>query len=125
MNVLLQSYISRLALTGLAFAETGVVNDVKDDENNNTVPTDFSLSQNYPNPFNPITMINYQLPVTSDVNLRIYNQLGQKVATLVKKRQGAGNYQVAWDSSRFSSGIYYYRIEAGEFQDVKKMILLR
>jgi len=89
------------------------------------LPTNYKLFSNYPNPFNPITMINYQLPVTSDVDLRIYNQLGQKVAVLVKKRQGAGNYQVAWDSSRFSSGIYYYRIDAGEFQDVKKMMLLK
>jgi len=99
--------------------------DVSDEFVSMPIPLEYQLGQNFPNPFNPITMINYQLPVTSDVNLSIYNQLGQKVATLVNKRQGAGNYQVAWDSSRFSSGIYYYRIEAGEFQDVKKMILLR
>jgi len=89
------------------------------------LPIRYKLDQNYPNPFNPITMINYQLPKTSDVELSIYNLLGQKVATLVNERQRTGYHQVEWDASRFSSGIYYYRIETGEFQDVKKMILLR
>jgi hypothetical protein len=91
----------------------------------NSIPLSFSLSQNHPNPFNPVTMINYQLPMTSDVNLSIYNLLGQKVTTLVSKRQQAGYHQVKWDASGFTSGIYYYRIETGEFQDVSKMILLR
>jgi flagellar hook assembly protein FlgD len=59
------------------------------------------------------------------VNLSIYNTLGQKVATLVDERQQAGNHQVEWDASGFSSGVYYYRIEAGEFVDIKKMVLLR
>ncbi len=85
----------------------------------------FYLQQNYPNPFNPRTVISYQLPVISNVEMSIYNLLGQKVATLVNERQQAGSYQVEWDASRFSSGIYYYRIKVGEYQDVKKMILLR
>jgi hypothetical protein len=85
----------------------------------------FNLYQNYPNPFNPSTMISYQLPMTSEVELSIYNILGQKVQTLVLEKQNAGNLQVEWDASGFSSGIYYYKIEAGEFQDVKKMVLLR
>jgi flagellar hook assembly protein FlgD len=61
----------------------------------------------------------------SDVELSIYNLLGQKIATLVNERRQAGDHQVEWDASGFASGVYYYRIEAGEFQDVKKMILLR
>jgi len=85
----------------------------------------FELAKNYPNPFNPSTMISYQLPKTSNVELFVYNLLGQKVATLVSKKQQAGRYNVQWDASRFASGVYYYRIEAGKFQDVKKMILLR
>jgi CubicO group peptidase (beta-lactamase class C family) len=89
------------------------------------IPNVFNLEQNYPNPFNPVTMINYQLPMTSDLELGIYNVLGQKVATLVNERQKAGYHQIEWDASGFASGIYYYRIEAGEFVDVKKMILLR
>jgi flagellar hook assembly protein FlgD len=63
--------------------------------------------------------------MTSDVTITVYNLLGQKVATLVSDRQIVGYNQVEWDASGFASGIYYYRIEAGEFQDVKKMILLR
>ena len=94
-------------------------------ENEKMLPTTFALEQNYPNPFNPTTIINYELPITNDVDLSLYNLLGQKVVTLVNKRQNAGTYQVEWDAREFASGIYYYRIEAGEFQDVKKMILLR
>jgi len=89
------------------------------------IPDKYILRQNYPNPFNPRTIINYELPMMNDVEINIYNLLGQKVATLVSEQQRAGNHQVEWDASHFSSGIYYYRIEAGEFQDVKKMILLR
>jgi flagellar hook assembly protein FlgD len=89
------------------------------------IPTTYALKQNYPNPFNPNTIINYQLPMTNDVELSIYNLLGQKVSTLVHERQQVGYHQVEWDASRFSSGIYYYKIEAGNFQDVKKMILIK
>ena len=94
-------------------------------EFSNVRPAVFKLNQNYPNPFNPVTMINYQLPMTSDVELSVYNLLGQKVATLVNVRQRAGYHQIEWGAGGFSSGIYYYRIEAGDFQDVKKMVLLR
>ena len=101
-------------------------------DDNNYMPEEFNLSQNYPNPFNPITLIKYQLPMNSDVEISIYNLLGQNVTTLVNERQNAGTYQVTWDASAFASGIYFYRIEVGdplgrtgEFQDVKKMILIR
>jgi flagellar hook assembly protein FlgD len=70
-------------------------------------------------------MINYQLPLISDVELSVYNLLGQKVVTLVSRRQEAGYHQVEWDASQYSSGIYYYRFTAGKFQDVKKMILVK
>jgi len=89
------------------------------------VPETYQLHQNYPNPFNPTTMINYQLPMTDYIELSIYNVLGQKVATLVSERQAAGAYQVEWDASGYSSGVYYYSLKAGEFYNVKKMILIR
>jgi hypothetical protein len=92
---------------------------------NINLPHTYSLKQNYPNPFNPVTMITYQLPMINDVDLSIYNILGQKVATLVNERQQAGRYRVEWDASGFASGVYYYRLEAGEFVDIRKMILLR
>jgi hypothetical protein len=95
------------------------------DEVDDIKPTAFKLEQNYPNPFNPITKITYQLPMTNDVDLSIYNLLGQKVATLVSEKQQAGFYKVEWDASRFASGVYYYKITAGNFVDVKKMILIR
>ena len=94
-------------------------------EFSNVRPGIFRLNQNYPNPFNPRTIINYELPITNYVDLSIYNLLGQKVATLVSEKQNAGFHEVDWDASGFASGVYYYRIEAGEFQDVKKMIVLR
>jgi len=90
-----------------------------------TLPKRYALNQNYPNPFNPVTKINYQLPITNYVELSIYNLLGQKVATLVSEKQKTGYHHVEWDASNHASGVYYYQIKAGEFQDVKKMILLR
>ena len=89
------------------------------------IPRQFSIRQNYPNPFNPTTKINYEIPITSYVNLSVYNLVGQKVATLVDERQQAGYHQVEWYASGFASGVYYYKIEAGEFQDIKKMILIK
>jgi len=85
----------------------------------------FVLYQNYPNPFNPTTAIGYQLSAVINVELSVYNMLGQKVAVLVSEKQNAGSYQVEWDASGMASGFYYYVINAGEFRDVKKMILIR
>jgi flagellar hook assembly protein FlgD len=70
-------------------------------------------------------MINYQLPMINDVELSIYNLLGQKVATLVNERQNAGYYQVEWNASSFASGVYYYRIKAGNFLQTHKMVYLK
>jgi len=89
------------------------------------IPKTFALRQNYPNPFNPKTIINYELPITNDVELGIYNLLGQKVATLVNERQNAGYHQVEWNASGFSTGIYYYMINSGDFLEIRKMVLLR
>jgi hypothetical protein len=96
------------------------------DEYNDQVYTNqYKLLQNYPNPFNPTTIINYELEIVNHVDLSIYNLLGQKVASLVNNKQSAGNYQVEWDASGFASGVYYYRLEVGEFWEVRKMVLLR
>jgi hypothetical protein len=89
------------------------------------IPGQFNLSQNYPNPFNPVTIINYQLPITNYVELSVYNLLGKKVATLVNERQQAGHHQVEFNAHNFASGTYFYKIETGEFHDVKKMVLLK
>ena len=102
-----------------------VVTDVNDKKIEQQKPNSFQLLQNYPNPFNPTTNISYHLLRTSEVELSIFNLLGQKVATLISERQNAGSYQVEWNATRFASGIYFYRIKADDFIDTKKMILLK
>jgi polyhydroxybutyrate depolymerase len=93
--------------------------------NDQPFPKTYALDQNYPNPFNPTTIINYELPTTIFIDLSIYNLLGEKITTLVSEKQNAGYHQVEWDAGHLSSGVYYYILRAGDFQDVKKMILLR
>lgn len=85
----------------------------------------FQLKQNYPNPFNPTTAISYQLSAISDVELSIYNIIGQKVATLVSEKQPAGCYEYEWDASGFASGLYFYRISTPKFTKTMKMILMK
>ena len=89
-----------------------------------SVPKVFALEQNFPNPFNPSTTILYDLPKSTRVSLNIYSTLGQLVATLVDERKEAGCYQATWNAN-VPSGIYFYRLQAGEFGETKKMILLR
>jgi hypothetical protein len=87
---------------------------------------EFSVSQNYPNPFNPLTVIEYQLPVDSKVTIRIYNMLGEEVRSLVEDEfQEAGIRSIAFNASALSSGLYFYKIQAGQFVKVKKMLLIR
>lgn len=103
----------------LQAAATGVQND------NSTLPSNYNLNQNYPNPFNPSTVISYSIPKESNVTLKIYNSLGQLVSTIVNKMQAAGNYQATFNADDLSSGIYFYSLSAGDFMQVKKMILLK
>jgi hypothetical protein len=88
-------------------------------------PAEFSLSHPYPNPFNPSTTIDYALPSTSHVRMTVYNAMGQEVAELVDDRQAAGRYTVQWNAAGLSSGVYFYRIEAGEFMETGKMLLMK
>jgi len=94
-------------------------------EEENLIPTKYALKQNYPNPFNPSTTIEFSIPKTGFVTLKIYNLLGQDVATLVSDKLAPDNYKYNWDASNFSSGVYFFKINAGKFQKVQKMILLR
>ena len=104
---------------GLILGTTGV-----GDNTSGEVPGRFALDQNYPNPFNPATVIGYTLPADSRVSLAVYNVLGQKVATLVNGPVAAGTHQVEW-RAQVSSGIYFYRLVAGNFTATKKMVLLK
>jgi hypothetical protein len=85
----------------------------------------FHLSQNYPNPFNPSTTIEIDLPKTSRVSLKVFNILGEEVATLVSDRLSAGSYSYDWDASNLASGVYLYRLQAGEYIETRKMVLMR
>jgi hypothetical protein len=89
------------------------------------VPSSFALSQNYPNPFNPATTIRYELPERAYVTLKVFNPVGEEIATLVDGNQDAGYSSVVFDGSRYASGVYYCRLTAGEFVETKKMILVK
>lgn len=94
-------------------------------QKNNQIPTNFSLSQNYPNPFNPSTEIEYSIHNKGLVTLKVYNMLGQEIATLVNQEQNSGVYTVNFDASKLASGVYFYRIQSGEFVLTKKMMFLK
>jgi hypothetical protein len=89
------------------------------------LPTTFSLSQNYPNPFNPETTIQFALPEASQVKISVYNVMGQEVAQLLERYIDAGYHSVGWNATDIPSGIYFYKINAGNFTDVKKCVLIK
>ena len=89
------------------------------------IPHEFVLDQNFPNPFNPLTVIHYQLPVQSHVTLSIFNMLGQEVTKLVDADQEAGYESVQWDAGGMSSGVYFYKLQAGAYEETKQLLLLR
>jgi hypothetical protein len=96
------------------------------------LPREFLLGQNYPNPFNPTTTLQYSLPIECRVNIKIFNLLGQTVATLTDETEAAGNKSIQWNASGFASGVYFYRLNAVSISDpsksfiqVKKMLLMK
>jgi len=112
----------------LVLADTALFIGIAEAEDN--TPRVFAIYQNYPNPFNLMTLIKYQLPTESKLSLKVYNVAGQKVCTLVDERQKPGYYTIQWNgrdnnNRTVASGIYFYRLEAGNFNDTKKLILLR
>jgi hypothetical protein len=104
--------------------------DVEEDVAEEELPAQFSLSDNYPNPFNPKTKIGYFIPKASQVKLEVFNILGQRVRTLVDEVQTAGKKEVTWDgkdesANEVASGVYFYKLQAGDFTQTKKMVLIR
>ncbi|HID38161.1 MAG TPA: T9SS type A sorting domain-containing protein, partial [Calditrichaeota bacterium] len=89
------------------------------------IPDEFALLQNFPNPFNPRTTIVFGLPKASSVKIEVFNIVGQKIATLVDGFISAGYHNVQFDASVYASGIYLYRIQAGKFQQIKRMLLMK
>ncbi len=128
----LNSIICTDSLTGIAAGFDGVI--VKTDNggtftavnnNGNEVPGSFSLNQNYPNPFNPATNISFGLPEGTNVKLAVYNTLGAEVKILANEYLNPGSYEIKFDASNLPSGIYYYKLTAGDFTQTKKMILIK
>jgi hypothetical protein len=89
------------------------------------IPSSYSLSQNYPNPFNPVTNIHYEIPKNGFVKLVVFDILGREIQTLVNEKQNAGTYEVTFDGSNLSSGIYFYTLSVGDFKETKKFVLLK
>jgi hypothetical protein len=118
LKIIVTSYDKKSALT--SYTEKDILFNYRP-----IVPEYFSLSQNYPNPFNPSTTIEYQLPKDTRVSLKVYNVLGQEVATLASGDQKAGYYSVRWNAGGFASGVYFCRLHTNEYVLTKKMLLLK
>jgi photosystem II stability/assembly factor-like uncharacterized protein len=112
-------YLLGCVIDGVTY---GIITEVEDES---SFPLLFHLSQNFPNPFNPTTKINYQIPQSGFVTLKVYDLLGKEFATLVNEEKPAGNYEVEFNGSSLSSGIYFYKLQAGDYTEVKKMILMK
>jgi hypothetical protein len=95
------------------------------DQHNSNYPLSFSLDQNYPNPFNPTTKIKYTIPSSSYTTLRIYDVLGNEVYTLVNGQKQAGNYEVDFNASKLSSGVYFYKLQSDGLTQTRKMVVLK
>jgi hypothetical protein len=107
----------------LYFDRFGAVTGIS--SNGNEIPNAFSLSQNYPNPFNPSTKIDFAIPTSGLVQLKIYDMLGREVESIVNKDMTAGSYTVNFDASRLATGVYFYKLISGGFVDTKKMVLVK
>lgn len=94
-------------------------------DDNKSIPTNYTLKQNYPNPFNPTTSIEYQVVNNENVTLKVYDILGREVKTLVNKVHSPGNYEITFDANELSSGVYIYRLRAGQFEQTRKMVILK
>ena len=90
-----------------------------------TIANSFELKQNYPNPFNPTTTIEYSVGKASNVKISVYNMLGQELAVLVNGKHQAGTHLVKFDAAKYSTGVYFYKIEAGNFVQTRKMLLVK
>lgn len=118
---------ARMSADTTIFADSEPINisGSVSNENEEQLPHEFKLSQNYPNPFNPVTIISYQLPKQSQVRLEVFDMTGRKVKTLVNKSQPSGMHQTSLDARGLSSGVYIYKLVAGDFVSVKKMLLIK
>ncbi len=117
LHIMSNSIASSTPLSG-----SGIITAVSQ---NVGTPKSYAISQNYPNPFNPSTMISYQLPMNSYVTLKVYDVLGREVATLINGKQSAGYYKTSFNAQRLTSGVYFYRLQAGNYSKTMKLLLLK
>ena len=115
--------ISQLTLTDNVYSYNPLLSSIESQKN--LTPDVFVLHQNYPNPFNPSTTIEFKLPKTSQVTLKIFNVLGEEVTTLLSASLLSGSYKYEWNASEYASGVYLYKLQAGDFIEIKKMILMK
>jgi hypothetical protein len=111
-------WVDDIKLTNYCLATVGVPGI-------SNIPKTFAVAQNYPNPFNPSTVIKYQLPKTSFVTIKVFDVLGKEVSSLVNEQKEPGYYEAVFEGSKLSSGLYFYKIEAGDFVETKKMMLIK
>ncbi|HBQ59643.1 MAG TPA: hypothetical protein DD671_08470, partial [Balneolaceae bacterium] len=121
LTAIVGGYNGTLQLIARTSADLGLSVSNELDE----MPEKFALEQNYPNPFNPTTVIQYSVADVSNVQLQVFDVLGRRVATLVNEVQAPGAYTVNFNARNLSSGTYFYRIEAGDFSSIKKMMLIK
>ncbi|MEO8664788.1 MAG: T9SS type A sorting domain-containing protein [Ignavibacteria bacterium] len=112
-------YAQNINFDGTLGNPTGIGNT------NGAVPVSFNLSQNYPNPFNPKTIIHYEIKGPAYVSLKVYNALGNEIESLVNEKQNAGTYEITFDGVSLASGVYFYRLNAGEFSETRRMVLVK
>jgi len=105
--------------------KTDIIVGIKVNDEQKQFVSTYQLYQNYPNPFNPTTFITFDLPKTSKVSLKVFNILGEEVATLLSASLPSGSYKYVWDASHLASGVYLYRFQAGDYVGTRMMILMR
>jgi hypothetical protein len=126
----MEFYRSGNIIYGFAVAQNGTVLKLVDnitgiDPINNILPADYSLKQNYPNPFNPSTTIEFSIPVSGNVSLKVYDALGKEVASILDDYRAAGNYSEQFVGTGLNSGVYYYQLISGNFKETKKFMLVK
>jgi hypothetical protein len=117
--------LQRNSDTMAAIGNSLIVTSIDQPGTAGTLPHEYRLDQNYPNPFNPTTVIKYQTPTNNHVTLAVFDVLGREVATLVDEFEGAGFKSVQFNAGGLSSGVYYYRLQAGSYAETKKLLLLK
>ena len=114
---------NNMNLIGFWYTTEGFVTDIQEEQN--PLPTEYFLSQNYPNPFNPATKIQYGVKERIDIKIVIFNAIGEEILLLLKELKEPGSYEIEFNASTLPSGVYFYRLQAGDFVQTRKMILLK